>query len=348
MAHSLRRRLHQASRGAADDRGLFGRLGACFSSGLSCGGFFVLHPNEAMVFTFVGRYFGSVRTAGSLDQPVLRQAPGDAPRLNLVSRRSKSTTPAATRSRSPPSSSGTSSTPPRPDSTSTTTRTSSPFRARRRSGSWPATTHTTPTTRTRSRSGPTPTRSRPSCASRSRNVSRFSGVNVVEARLMHLAYAPEIAQVMLRRQQAEAIIAARQKIVDGAVGMVDMALKGLENAGVVHLDQDKKAAMVNNLLVALVSESETTPIINTGTLYTLIDPCRKKEIPSAARRRSLRSPGKMGGRRSAQRQRRDGISAEGGGRKAGRLRFIKRRPARPRGTINAKRRADRERSPGRT
>ncbi|HOF84067.1 MAG TPA: SPFH domain-containing protein, partial [Candidatus Aminicenantes bacterium] len=74
--------------------------------------------------------------------------------------------------------------------------------------------------------------------------------------------------VMLRRQQAEAIIAARQKIVDGAVGMVDMALKGLENAGVVHLDQDKKAAMVNNLLVALVSESETTPIINTGTLYT--------------------------------------------------------------------------------
>lgn len=95
-----------------------------------------------------------------------------------------------------------------------------------------------------------------------------AGVVIEEARLTHLAYAPEIAGVMLRRQQAEAIIAARQKIVDGAVGMVDMALKGLENAGVVHLDQEKKAAMVNNLLVALVSESETTPIINTGTLYT--------------------------------------------------------------------------------
>ncbi len=94
-----------------------------------------------------------------------------------------------------------------------------------------------------------------------------SGVNVVEARLMHLAYAPEIAQVMLRRQQAEAIIAARRQIVDGAVGMVEMALKNLEVSGMVQLDNDKKAAMVNNLLVALVSENEATPVINTGTLY---------------------------------------------------------------------------------
>jgi len=85
---------------------------------------------------------------------------------------------------------------------------------------------------------------------------------------MHLAYAPEIAQVMLRRQQADAIIAARRQIVDGAVGMVEMALKSLEQNGIVHLDEEKKAAMVNNLLVALVSESEATPIINTGTLYT--------------------------------------------------------------------------------
>jgi hypothetical protein len=96
----------------------------------------------------------------------------------------------------------------------------------------------------------------------------IAGVQVAEARLTHLAYAPEIAQAMLRRQQAEAIIAARRQIVDGAVSMVEMALKSLEEQGVVKLDEDKRAAMVNNLLVALVSESEAQPIINTGTLYS--------------------------------------------------------------------------------
>ena len=95
-----------------------------------------------------------------------------------------------------------------------------------------------------------------------------AGLHVVEARLSHLAYAPEIAQAMLRRQQAEAIIAARRQIVDGAVGMVEMALKSLEAQGVVRLDEERKAAMVNNLLVALVSESEMHPIVNTGTLHT--------------------------------------------------------------------------------
>ena len=95
----------------------------------------------------------------------------------------------------------------------------------------------------------------------------ISGVNVVEARLSHLAYAPEIAQAMLRRQQAQAIIAARRLIVDGAVGMVEMALQSLESQNVVKLDDERKAAMVNNLLVALVSESQAQPIINTGTLY---------------------------------------------------------------------------------
>ena len=94
-----------------------------------------------------------------------------------------------------------------------------------------------------------------------------AGVVVEEARLTHLAYAPEIASAMLRRQQAEAIIAARAKIVDGAVGMVEMALRSLEVQGVIKLDEDKKAAMVNNLLVALVSETEMHPIVNTGTLY---------------------------------------------------------------------------------
>jgi regulator of protease activity HflC (stomatin/prohibitin superfamily) len=94
-----------------------------------------------------------------------------------------------------------------------------------------------------------------------------AGVEVTESRISHLAYAPEIAQVMLRRQQAQAIIAARQKIVEGAVGMVQHALNSLSEQKVVELDEDKKATMVNNLLVALVSESEAQPIINTGTLY---------------------------------------------------------------------------------
>jgi regulator of protease activity HflC (stomatin/prohibitin superfamily) len=95
----------------------------------------------------------------------------------------------------------------------------------------------------------------------------ISGIHVVEARLSHLAYAPEIAQAMLRRQQAQAIIAARRLIVDGAVGMVEMALQSLESQNVVKLDEERKASMVNNLLVALVSESQAQPIINTGTLY---------------------------------------------------------------------------------
>ena len=96
---------------------------------------------------------------------------------------------------------------------------------------------------------------------------RKAGVLVEEARLSHLAYAPEIAGVMLRRQQAEAVIAARQKIVHGAVSMVEMALHELSEKKVIELDEDKKAAMVSNLLVVLCAESEVKPIINTGTLY---------------------------------------------------------------------------------
>jgi len=94
-----------------------------------------------------------------------------------------------------------------------------------------------------------------------------AGVEVDEARLTHLAYAPEIAQAMLRRQQAEAVIAARQKIVHGAVSMVEMALKELSDKRVVNLDEERKAAMVSNLLVVLCGESEAHPVINTGTLY---------------------------------------------------------------------------------
>jgi regulator of protease activity HflC (stomatin/prohibitin superfamily) len=94
-----------------------------------------------------------------------------------------------------------------------------------------------------------------------------AGVEVVEARISHLAYAPEIAGAMLRRQQASAVIAARQKIVEGAVGMVDMALELLQKKHVVELDNERKAAMVSNLLVVLCGDHEAQPIVNTGTIY---------------------------------------------------------------------------------
>jgi regulator of protease activity HflC (stomatin/prohibitin superfamily) len=94
-----------------------------------------------------------------------------------------------------------------------------------------------------------------------------AGVEVMEARISHLAYAPEIAQAMLQRQQAGAIIAARQRIVEGAVGMVEMALDMLSKRGIVALDDERKAAMVSNLLVVLCGDRSTQPIINTGTIY---------------------------------------------------------------------------------
>lgn len=94
-----------------------------------------------------------------------------------------------------------------------------------------------------------------------------AGVEVLEARISHLAYAPEIAAAMLQRQQAGAIIAARQRIVEGAVGMVDMALEMLSRKDIVHLDEERKAAMVSNLLVVLCGEKGATPVVNTGTIY---------------------------------------------------------------------------------
>ncbi len=94
------------------------------------------------------------------------------------------------------------------------------------------------------------------------------GVEVIEARISHLAYSPEIAAAMLQRQQASAIIAARQKIVEGAVGMVDMALAMLSERSIVTLDEERKAAMVSNLLVVLCSERSTQPVVNAGSLYT--------------------------------------------------------------------------------
>src|SRR5262245_42949784 len=94
-----------------------------------------------------------------------------------------------------------------------------------------------------------------------------AGVTIVEARLSHLAYAPEIAQAMLRRQQATAVVAARTRIVEGAVGMVQLALDRLSEQEIVELDEERKAAMVSNLLVVLCGDRDTQPIVNTGTLY---------------------------------------------------------------------------------
>jgi hypothetical protein len=94
-----------------------------------------------------------------------------------------------------------------------------------------------------------------------------AGVEVLEARISHLAYAPEIAAAMLQRQQAGAIIAARSRIVEGAVGMVEMALELLSRKAIVHLDEERKAAMVSNLLVVLCGERGTQPIVNAGTIY---------------------------------------------------------------------------------
>lgn len=96
----------------------------------------------------------------------------------------------------------------------------------------------------------------------------MAGISVIEARISHLAYATEIASAMLQRQQATAIVAARSKIVEGAVGMVEMALEALSKKKIVDLDEDKKAAMVSNLLVVLCGERATSPVINTGTLHT--------------------------------------------------------------------------------
>lgn len=95
----------------------------------------------------------------------------------------------------------------------------------------------------------------------------IAGIEVIEARINYLAYAPEIAAVMLRRQQADAIISAREKIVEGAVGMVKMALTKLSDEGIVDLDEDKKAAMVSNLLVVLCSDENAQPVLNAGTLH---------------------------------------------------------------------------------
>ena len=115
-----------------------------------------------------------------------------------------------------------------------------------------------------------------------------AGVEVLEARITHLAYAPEIASAMLQRQQAGAVIDARGRIVEGAVGMVQMALERLSSQGIVELDEERKAAMVSNLLVVLCGDKGTQPVLNTGTLYQLPDhlPCEGVEATSECRHAS--------------------------------------------------------------
>ena len=96
----------------------------------------------------------------------------------------------------------------------------------------------------------------------------IAGIHVIEARIAYLAYASEIANAMLKRQQATAIVAARIKIVEGAVGMVDLALEALNKQNIVELDEERKASMVSNLMVVLCSDKDVNPVVNTGTLYS--------------------------------------------------------------------------------
>src|SRR6202161_2334100 len=140
-----------------------------------------------------------------------------------------------------------------------------------------------------------------------------AGVHIIESRLTRLSYAPEIAQAMLRQQQASAVVGARQRIVEGAVGMVKLALERLQEEGVVELDEERKAAMVSNLLVVLCSEQATQQVVNTGSLYQWrqlrIPRERAQERAAAARARHPRCAGQMGQRRDAQHQRPDRVPA---------------------------------------
>lgn len=239
------------------------------AASLACPGFFVVHPNEAKVITFVGKYVGSSRTAGfhwtnplTVKKKIsLRIANLDSEKIKVNDARGNpieiaavivwhvvDTAKAAFNV----------------ENYKNFVAIQSETAIRQLATHYPYDSHDPDQESLRANADDIAAKLRLQVQER----LQVSGVNVVEARISHLAYAPEIAQVMLRRQQAEAIIAARRQIVDGAVGMVDMALKSLEASGVVRLDEEKKAAMVNNLLVALVSENEATPIINTGTLYS--------------------------------------------------------------------------------
>jgi regulator of protease activity HflC (stomatin/prohibitin superfamily) len=245
------------------------RIACLLIAALTAQGFFVLNPNEAVVFTFVGRYVGSARRAGFLwTNPFCAKHRVTLRVSNLVSEKIKVNDAGG----NPIEIAAvvvwhvidTAKAKFNVDNYKNFIAIQSETAIRQLASHYPYDSHDKDTESLRTN----PDQISEILRVQVQDRLEVSGVKVVEARLMHLAYAPEIAQVMLRRQQAEAIIAARRQIVDGAVGMVEMALKALEQSGLVHLDEDKKAAMVNNLLVALVSEGEVTPVINTGTLYT--------------------------------------------------------------------------------
>jgi len=247
---------------------VIGALIGCVLVFLTFGGFFIIHPNESKVFTFLGKYVGSARTAGffwtnpfvvkkkvtlrifnfNSDTIKVNDALGNPIEIAAVVVWHVVDSAKALFN---------------VESYQNFVAIQSETAIRQLATHYPYDAHDKETESLRAN----PDEIAGKLKDQVQNRLEVAGVHVVEARLSHLAYAPEIAQAMLRRQQAEAIIAARAKIVDGAVGMVEMALRSLEAQGVVKLDEEKKAAMVNNLLVALVSETEMHPIVNTGTLY---------------------------------------------------------------------------------
>jgi regulator of protease activity HflC (stomatin/prohibitin superfamily) len=249
--------------------GMITALVGCTLVFLTFGGFFLIHPNESKVFTFLGKYVGSARTAGfHWTNPFVVKKKVTLRIFNFNSETIKVNDAlgnpieiaAVVVWRVIDSAKALFNVESYPNFVAIQSETA----IRQLATHYPYDAHDKDTESLRAN----PDEIASKLKDHVQNRLDVAGICVVEARLSHLAYAPEIAQAMLRRQQAEAIIAARTKIVDGAVGMVEMALRSLESQGVVKLDEEKKAAMVNNLLVALVSETEMHPIVNTGTLYS--------------------------------------------------------------------------------
>jgi regulator of protease activity HflC (stomatin/prohibitin superfamily) len=254
---------------AGSTTGMIGAVVGSILVFLTFGGFFLIHPNESKVFTFLGKYVGSARTAGFFwTNPFVVKKKVTLRIFNFNSETIKVNDAlgnpieiaAVVVWRVVDSAKALFNV----ESYQNFVAIQSETAIRQLATHYPYDAHDKDTESLRAN----PDEIAGKLKDHVQNRLDAAGIHVVEARLSHLAYAPEIAQAMLRRQQAEAIIAARAKIVDGAVGMVEMALRSLEAQGVVHLDEERKAAMVNNLLVALVSESEMHPIVNTGTLHT--------------------------------------------------------------------------------
>jgi regulator of protease activity HflC (stomatin/prohibitin superfamily) len=254
---------------AGSTTGMIGAVVGSILVFLTFGGFFLIHPNESKVFTFLGKYVGSARTAGFFwTNPFVVKKKVTLRIFNFNSETIKVNDAlgnpieiaAVVVWRVVDSAKALFNV----ESYQNFVAIQSETAIRQLATHYPYDAHDKDTESLRAN----PDEIAGKLKDHVQNRLDAAGIHVVEARLSHLAYAPEIAQAMLRRQQAEAIIAARAKIVDGAVGMVEMALRSLEAQGVVKLDEEKKAAMVNNLLVALVSESEMHPIVNTGTLHT--------------------------------------------------------------------------------